>query len=150
MIAKLWNRRRRSSTELMMTPMIDVVFLLLVFFLATASFELAEQLLPTPVSQGAESPVGANAPTALPTAAVNDCVIRMRWIEDGGAIVYELNGEAMADRESLLHRVQPILAAAADIPMIVDPDETIPLATVVSLYDRLRQLGGTQVYFSAK
>ncbi|MFP6692187.1 MAG: biopolymer transporter ExbD, partial [Pirellulales bacterium] len=32
-----------------MTPMIDVVFLLLIFFVCTASFQIAEQFLPNSV-----------------------------------------------------------------------------------------------------
>ncbi len=43
--------RNRADVELAMTPMIDVVFLLLVFFLATASFEKIEQSMPTAIGQ---------------------------------------------------------------------------------------------------
>ena len=37
---------RRDSLEIKMTPMIDVVFLLLIFFVWTASFQVVEYLLP--------------------------------------------------------------------------------------------------------
>ena len=37
----------RRQTDVAMTPMIDVVFQLLIFFICTASFQLAEELLPT-------------------------------------------------------------------------------------------------------
>ena len=40
-------RFQQQSTELSMTPMIDVVFLLMVFFVCTASFKAAELVLPT-------------------------------------------------------------------------------------------------------
>ena len=36
---------RRERIEVKMTPMIDVVFLLLVFFIWTSSFQIAEQSL---------------------------------------------------------------------------------------------------------
>ena len=38
-----------------MTPMIDVVFLLLVFFVWTASFQIIEQVMPSQLSQAAGS-----------------------------------------------------------------------------------------------
>ena len=41
------NPRGRTSLDNMMTPMIDVVFLLLIFFLTTASFQRLEKLLPS-------------------------------------------------------------------------------------------------------
>ena len=49
------RRTGRSSMELKMTPMIDVVFLLLVFFLWTSSFDLPEFDLPSSL---AEPPAG--------------------------------------------------------------------------------------------
>ena len=46
--------------EVKMTPMIDVIFLLLIFFVCTASFRAVEEVLPTnlslPGAIGAESP----------------------------------------------------------------------------------------------
>ena len=39
-------RYRRDSADLQMTPMIDVVFLLLIFFVCTASFQAIEYVLP--------------------------------------------------------------------------------------------------------
>ncbi|MBC8874781.1 MAG: biopolymer transporter ExbD, partial [Planctomycetes bacterium] len=42
--------QRRSDLDVKMTPMIDVVFLLLVFFVWTASFHIVEHILPSSVS----------------------------------------------------------------------------------------------------
>jgi biopolymer transport protein ExbD len=43
----VYHRNDNRRPDVMMTPMIDVVFLLLVFFLATASFDRLEQILPS-------------------------------------------------------------------------------------------------------
>ena len=43
--------RDQGALEIKMTPMIDVVFLLLVFFVWTASFHAVEYLLPSSLSQ---------------------------------------------------------------------------------------------------
>lgn len=50
-----YERRRRSATVLNLTPLIDIVFLLLVFFMLTAHFieeETLEIELPTAASSG--------------------------------------------------------------------------------------------------
>ncbi|MFN5850466.1 MAG: ExbD/TolR family protein, partial [Pirellulaceae bacterium] len=43
--------RRQGALDLMMTPMIDVVFLLLVYFIATTSFQKPENQMPTGVAK---------------------------------------------------------------------------------------------------
>jgi len=49
-------RDRRASVELQLTPMIDCVFLLMVYFIWSSSFKLAEMSLPSklaaPASRG--------------------------------------------------------------------------------------------------
>ena len=44
--------QRASAVDMdsAMTPMIDVVFLLLIFFVWTASFQIVEQILPSEIS----------------------------------------------------------------------------------------------------
>ena len=66
-----------DSLELKMTPMIDVVFLLLVFFVWTSSFELPEFDLPSAI---AETPTGATErrdDQPPPTEAFDEIVIRL-------------------------------------------------------------------------
>ena len=41
------HRENRRPLEVSLTPMIDVVFLLLIFFVWTSTFAIPEQLLPT-------------------------------------------------------------------------------------------------------
>ncbi|GIW98073.1 MAG: hypothetical protein KatS3mg111_1406 [Pirellulaceae bacterium] len=53
------RRRRPEDADVAMTPMIDVIFLLLVFFLATSSFRAVEKLLPSGVTEFA--PVAGTA-----------------------------------------------------------------------------------------
>ena len=43
------HTRRDRSLEVAMTPMIDVVFMLLIFFVWTASFQVAELILPSSI-----------------------------------------------------------------------------------------------------
>ena len=51
---RLTNRRHGSKLELQMTSMIDCVFLLLIFFMVTSSFNRAERELDTGITNSLE------------------------------------------------------------------------------------------------
>ena len=76
--SQLVDRGGDTSMDAAMTPMIDVVFLLLVFFVWTASFQIIEQILPSQMSAqlGAE-PTEVNEPP--PEADFENVVIRIGW-----------------------------------------------------------------------
>ena len=86
--------QRQQGVDVKMTPMIDVVFLLLVFFVWTASFQVVEHLLPSSVS----------TPSTAGTAQVNDpppeefdfdqVVVRVLWRGDHPA--WTINGDPIA------------------------------------------------------
>jgi biopolymer transport protein ExbD len=154
--------RQRQSTEIMMTPMIDVVFLLLVFFLATSSFDKPEQLLPGGVSQAAMPIVGSGKENILPPEIVrelDDCVVRIiandprnRQANNlvAGEYQYKLNGVAVDSFEALNQRMKSILSIRQDVPVIVDPDPVVPMDVAIRIYDTARALGGQQVFFAVK
>jgi len=150
--------RQRQSTEIMMTPMIDVVFLLLVFFLATSSFDKPEQLLPGGVSQAAKPIVGSGNENVLPPEIVrelDDCIIRIIARDasenlSSGDYEYKLNGVAVTDFQSLSERMKSILSIRQDVPVIVDPDPSVSMDIAIRVYDMARGLGGQQVFFAVK
>ena len=139
--------------EIMMTPMIDVVFLLLIFFLTTASFEIVEQLLPTGISdQGVDASGNSDiAPPPETVADINDCIVRIRTgAADAAGYRYELNGAVVAGPQAVAQRLRAIVAVRSDVPIIVDPDDSIAIASAVEIYDLARAAGGLRVYFAAR
>ena len=96
----------RGSTSLdnMMTPMIDVVFLLLVFFLTTASFQRLEKLLPSSVSASSDSTLGESqdTPPVPPQEDIHDCVIKIRRLEN--QIEYQWNGVRVESLEAVVKK----------------------------------------------
>jgi biopolymer transport protein ExbD len=152
------SARQRQSTEIMMTPMIDVVFLLLVFFLATSSFDKPEQLLPGGVSQAAKPIIGTGNENILPPEIVrelDDCIVRIisRGPSDEAATSdyeFSLNGAPVANFESLNERMKSILSIRQDVPVIVDPDPSVAMEIAIRVYDAARRLGGQQVFFAVK
>ncbi len=148
------SARERGSVEIMMTPMIDVVFLLLVFFLATSSFDKPEQLLPGGISQAAKPIIGAGAENVLPPELVrelDDCIIRiLAQGRENGEPTYTLNGTPVVDLGALNERMKSILTIRQDIPVIVDPDASITMDIAITVYDAARSMGGQQVFFAVK
>ena len=66
---------RRDSLEIKMTPMIDVVFLLLIFFVWTASFQVVEYVLPSELSTLLGNQAAVDVPP--PEADFEDVVVRI-------------------------------------------------------------------------
>jgi biopolymer transport protein ExbD len=144
----LATRSHSAGMELMMTPMIDVVFLLLVFFLATSSFEQLEQLLPGGIAdQGTMA--GSTEPVLLPETLrdVQDCIIRIEASADQ-AWSFRFNGTSMPDQQQLLAQARAVIQAKPEIPIIVHPDDPVPMGLAIEIYDRLRAAGGLRVFFA--
>lgn len=144
---RLPNTSDVDSLELKMTPMIDVVFLLLVFFVWTSSFELPEFDLPGSL---AELPMGAAEVSSdkLPVEKFDEIIIRLVWQVEGTEIV--LNGQPLDRLTDIKDRLTEITALGVQPPVIVDPDEKVTMAIAVQAYDAARAAGIDRVLFAAK
>lgn len=139
--------RPRRPLEIAMTPMIDVIFLLLVFFLATSSFQLVEKMLPASVSKTAEQlGGGTESPTEPTDDAVEQIVIKLET--RNGQTIATMNGVALTDWTELESRLQAIRLARADVPVIIDPAADVTAAVVVKAYDWSRLAGLSRVYLA--
>jgi biopolymer transport protein ExbD len=138
--------RQRGDHDTKMTPMIDVVFLLLVFFVWTASFHVAEHLLPSHVSTLAGTQV-SSPQTPPPEQDFDDIVIRIQ--DRGGQPSWTINGSPAGDLQSVRATLASIAQVKPDAPIILHPDGQIPLGDVIDVYDVCRLLGYERVQFSA-
>ena len=138
---------RRSDVDVKMTAMIDVVFLLLVFFLWTASFHIVEQVLPSSVSarQGSD-PVRSDEPPP-PQDDFDDIVIRITWTADRPA--WRVNGQPAGTLAQVRETLQNIVRVKSDAPVILHPDPDVPLGHVIDVYDITRLEGFDKVQFAA-
>ncbi len=161
----LQSLRDRASLEIQMTPLIDVVFLLLVFFVWTAGFQVAERLLPSRVSAesppppATESPAGATpgtAPSATPSAAepsppaeadFERLVIRIELAAEGPR--WRINGEPIVSLAATLEKLRRIATITQEVPVILHPDGDVPLRYVIQIYDAVRALGFSKVSMAA-
>lgn len=136
---------QREPLEIKMTPMIDVVFLLLVFFVWTASFQVIEYLLPSELSTMAGNQAAPDTPP--PEADFENVVVRIRW--QGGRPSWTVNDRATASLDDLEAQLAVIARLKANAPVVLHPDEDVPLGNVIDVFDVSRMVGFEKVQFAA-
>ena len=139
--------RRGSEVDIdsAMTPMIDVVFLLLVFFVWTASFQIVEQILPSEMSAltGSDAIEQVDPP---PPKDFEDVVVRIGW--DGLSPTWRINGQPLASLAAVEQQLTAISELQVDAPVILHPDPIVPLGFVIEAYDIAKISGFEQVAFA--
>ncbi|MBN1589384.1 MAG: biopolymer transporter ExbD [Pirellulales bacterium] len=139
------HHRNGRTLEVRMTPMIDVIFLLLIFFVCTASFQAVEEILPT----------NLQLPGAVETAAppdpdmldLDEIVVRILWQDDQPRWrINERDYEKLADVRNVLVSIARL---KNDLPVILDVDGNVPLEKVIDVYDACRQIGLRRIQFAA-
>jgi biopolymer transport protein ExbD len=141
-----------NTAELKMAPLIDVVFLLLVFFIWTSSFEIPEFDLSSAIavpppqrSDLGQSPVTDQTP---PVEPFDEIVIRLSRID--ARLIIELNDEQIDGLATLGNRLAEIMALGVQPAIIIDPSAEITMNTAVATYDAARAAGADRVLFAAQ
>ena len=145
---KVPHPQKDNSLELKMTPMIDVVFLLLVFFVWTSSFEIPEFDLPSAVAEPPAGGTEVSSEQKPPTEVFDEIVIRLTQPEAN--LLIELNGQTVDEITELKRRLTEIIALGVQPPVIVDPADEITMNVAVQVYDAARAAGADRVLFAAQ
>lgn len=124
-----FDRRRRSSALPNLTPLIDVVFLLLVFFMLTAHFVHQEAVI-------------VDLPAAATGADVKGDEALTVTVDADGRIA--VNGQAVP-RAALADTLKPLLAGRDDKSVTIAGDELATLGVAISLLDAARNAGAEKV-----
>ena len=123
-----FSRAELDRLEVNITPLIDVVFLLLIFFMVTTTF-----------NQQAELRVD------LPEASVKEQPLEVIPIEItiDTAGTYFVNGASLSknDASALMQSIQKILNEDEDRSVIIRADATTPHQAVVTAMDVVSRLG---------
>ena len=127
-----------------MTAMIDVVFLLLIFFVCTASFQVVEFVLPSNLL------VSNNASVDVPIEPPDDLeriVVEVATAPAG--VTWRVNDQPCATRAELAELLAAIASVDASLPVVVDCQDAVPLGEAITVYDTARSLGLAKVQFAA-
>ena len=139
------HRDQRGRLEVKMTPMIDVIFLLLIFFVCTASFQLPEAILPTRLLlPGAVDSEAQLDPEVLDLEQI---VVKVLW-RDGRA-AWQINETDYAQLGEVRAVLQAVAQVKIDLPVILDIEPSVPMEHVIDVYDLCRQIGLARVQFAA-
>jgi len=150
------NRSGRTSVDSVMTPMIDVVFLLLIFFLATSSFQKLEEMLPSAVAAAPDQQKPGSVLDTEPPVSENDLsdvVVEIKiptGQSDSGTVTYVLNGIVMDSYQVLATRLAAILKVRLDVPIVIDPEDKVPSGEAIRIYDMVRSNGAAAVFLVAR
>jgi biopolymer transport protein ExbD len=139
------DNSRREGLDIKMTPMIDVVFLLLVFFVWTASFGVVERLLPSDVA----SAQGMGGETTVDPELVDfeQVVVRIQWQDEHP--MWQINSQQLSGLDEVRSVLSTIASIKSDLPVVVDPQDDVPLGHVIDVYDVCRQVGFSKIHFTA-
>lgn len=141
----LLRNRKEVDLDSAMTPMIDVVFLLLVFFVWTASFVIVEHILPSQLSaQTGQDPIEQVDPP--PEHDFDNIVIKIGW--DGAAPTWAINDQPVASLNEIRERLIVIAAIQTEAPVILHPQPVVPLGFVIEAYDVAKLVGFPKIAFA--
>lgn len=125
-------RRARQEVDINLTPLIDVVFLLLIFFMVSTTFTK-------------ETHLSIDLPEASSSSSRSaDLQIEVSISKNGD---YGINGVALINNEAATLRaaIEKVSEGDSAIPMIITADSSTPHQGVVTALDVAGQLGFSQL-----
>src|SRR5258708_3602882 len=126
------SRRTPIDFQGAMTPLIDVVFQLLIFFICASTGHLREMLLPTDFAAGS---IGDKAPRQI-EKPLGEVRIKLRREID--ATIYQVEGMEFRELDRLEGMLRSLAETAIEIPVILEIAGDVPLGDAVSVYDACR------------
>ncbi len=127
------NLRPRTQPEVNLTSLIDVVFLLLIFFMVSTSFVKQSQ-------------IAIRLPEAASTSTIEETPERIEiMITESGTFL--VNGRELLNNrpETLRNALQDVSAAGNKLPMTISADANAKHQYVVTAMDVAGRLGFTQI-----
>jgi len=137
--------RKHAISQLNLTSMIDVIFLLLIYFVITANFTVDEGVLTAKLPQGAGAPTSSDL--ELPKQPLN---IVLRSVDASGVNV-TINGvERVGSFTELYQRMMGLQGGTypADNPVVIQPDDRVRWQHVVNAFNAAVRAKYTNVSFS--
>jgi biopolymer transport protein ExbD len=125
-----FRRKPRENVEIGLAPLIDVVFILLLFFVVTTTFTRETQLkidLP-------------EADSATPVQETELKQLEIMIAADGS---YSLNGQSLvkSDLATLSSALQKESAGDSSLPLVISADARTPHQAVITAMDAAGKLG---------
>ncbi|MEM6366373.1 MAG: biopolymer transporter ExbD [Planctomycetota bacterium] len=137
----------RKITDLSMTNMVDVVFLLLVFFVWTSSFDIPDKDLPGPLARVAtdspnDSTNGQERQDLSESIRPDELVVTIMMAESSRVPAFGFGTRQVSGWTQLQSELKPLLEVVSSPPPIVlSPASDITMDQITTTIDSLRQIG---------
>jgi biopolymer transport protein ExbD len=128
-----WRQRRSKTVEINMAPLIDMVFILLIFFLVTTSFVK-------------EAGVEVDRPTAVSAEAKEKTHQIISVTRDG--VIY-MEGRSI-DIRSIRARMERFLAESPEGAVVIVADKASQTGIVIQVLDQCRLAGVVNISIAAQ
>ena len=133
----------KKQTELKMVPIIDVIFLLLVFFMCTANFYPIEEILPMDTTLPGSVAVEMAQPDPVNLDVV---LIQISFDQEPH---WQIEGNQCTSLQEVQSILRLIREVREDIPVIIESADNVPMENVIDVYDVCRRVGLTNIQFAA-
>jgi len=137
-----FHRRKRRKIDITLISMIDVLFVLLLFFMVSTTFNRQTQVsIKLPEASASEA-------EALPKS--------ITLVIDADGLYYMKGADGMLHQlidqkpETLLRELQKMAANLTDLPFIISADGKTPHQAVISALDAAGRAGFTHITFEAQ
>lgn len=143
------SHRRTSLDNESMTPMIDVVFLLLVFFVCASVGQKPDLLLPADLADGStttEIQLPPSDPDELPPQKVQ---IDLTRSPDGRLLIY-LNNGRLAGAQELRQRLQTLAELDPRSQIILNTADEVSNQQWIAVYDLCQSLAFESISFAVR
>jgi biopolymer transport protein ExbD len=140
---RLPTHHGRTDIDIAMTPMIDVVFQLLIFFICTASFQQVEEALP----MGLATSISVDAANGTLGPSNQERIV-LRAARVAGQTQWMVNGRPANSLRDVQDALRAVSNANPSMPVTLDVASAVPLGNMIDVYDLCRQAGLERIEFA--
>lgn len=130
-----FRNKKHKALDISLTPMIDVVFLLLIFFMVTTTFSK-------------ETAIRVQLPQAEGQAPEKTEQVLTLTIDKSGK--YFINNQEVKDKS--MQSLTQILAAVSNkqVPLLINADANAPVQAAISVLDAATHVGFKNITFATQ
>jgi len=123
-----------EKSDINISPLIDMVFILLIFFIVTTVFV-------------EESGVALEKPSKMPSASLSDSKTVILSLTEGGKVLYNGNDISVGGVRALVARE---LQADDQTPVVLQMDDKVKAEQMVRVMDEAKQAGAKIISISPR
>ncbi|HFD33386.1 MAG TPA: biopolymer transporter ExbD [Gammaproteobacteria bacterium] len=131
-----FRHRKDEEPEVNITPLIDIVFLLLIFFMISTTFKQ-------------EFEVGIELPQAESESRLVEKILEISIDKQG---TYYLNGQKLVNTQfqTIKQALQKVAKGNYKLPVVISADGQTPHQAVIRAMDAAKQLGFSRLTFATQ